>query len=89
MNPTQIIRSTSLQDTKTGVKILKARYRFDGRSDTGSYADTQHRLIDFFTIDTVFQELGINTSDASNAYTVMAQNNYFFQGTGWQSWSPG
>ena len=89
MNPTQIIRSTSLQDTKTGVKILKARYRFDGRSDTGSYADTQHRLIDFFTIDTVLQELGINTSDASNAYAVMTQNNYFFQGTGWQSWSPG
>ncbi len=89
MNPTQIIRNTSLRDTKTGVKILKAKYQFDGRNDTGSYADTRHRLIDFFTIDSILLELGINLSDPQSAYASMALDSYFFQGTGWQSWSPG
>lgn len=89
MNPTQIIRSTSLQDTKTGVKILKARYLFDARNDTGSYADTQHRLIDFFSLDTIFQELGLNNSKQDDTLSVLNQDSFFFQGTGWQSWSPG
>ncbi len=89
MNPAQIIRKTCFQDTKTGVKVLKARYLFDGQNDTGSYADTKHRLLDFFTIDSLLQELDLNISEPNNCYAVMAQNSYFFQGTGWQSWSPG
>ncbi len=84
MKIVQTRKNSIARKADSGVELFEHRYFFDSSKDIVSTKDSAHRLIDFFPIDDLLEELGLDPETAP-----FNSEDYAFERTGWQSWDAG
>ncbi|MCQ2612989.1 MAG: alpha-galactosidase [Treponemataceae bacterium] len=84
MQIVQTRKNSIARKADSGAEVFELSYFFDGTKDIVSTKDSAHRLIDFFRLDDLLAELGIDPASGP-----FCSEDYAFERTGWQSWDAG
>lgn len=68
----------------SNVSILRCSYLFEGKDDIDSFPDTYHRIVEYISMENLLKEIGV-----FEKYQQILKKEFCYNGTGWQSWSPG